>query len=173
MSSLPPTSTQFLGSSYNIPEEEDRKKVYLQDNFSVISDVVNDRKIGSYTQAVPSYSGQRWSYKDTRVLRTGYQTIAYIPSYPNSGVLVLTLTSDPKYPIVDVGTGFVITMLYGTASKPPSAVGAGDGDFFQFNNQGDTRISFVMTDISITITTTVDLRAYSGFIVIEYLRNGT
>lgn len=164
--------TPFLPSTYNIPEEEDRLKSFLVDGFSGFSDVINDKKIGTYIQAFQTFNGEKWFYKDPKVTRNGYETIAYIPSYPNAGILTLTLESDPIYPIKEVNPEFVITLLYGTASKPPSEIGAGDGDFFQFNNQGDSRISFTMSDTQIIITTTVDLSAYSGFIVIHYLRNG-
>jgi hypothetical protein len=63
--------------------------------------------------------------------------------------------------------------MWGTCSKPPSTTGAGDGDFFSFMNQGDTRISFTVTDLVLTITTNVDLSAYYCFIVFEFIRAGT
>jgi hypothetical protein len=64
----------------------------------------------------------------------------------------------------------VITKLFGTASKPPTTPGS--GDYFQYNNEGDARISFTFSDTQVVITTTTDLSAYSGFIVVEYLRAG-
>jgi len=164
--------TPFLPASYNLPEEDDRQKVYLVERFSNFADVINDKKIGPYTQAVSSYNGEKWAYLSTAKVRTGYQTIAYIPSYPNSTTLNLTLTSSPQYPIASVNPEFVITLSYGTASKPCTAIGAGDGDYFTFMNKGDTRISYTMSDTQIVLTTTTNLTAYSGFIVIHYLRNG-
>jgi len=162
----------FLPTTYNIPEEEDRVKTFLLDNFSIISDIVNDKKIGVISQSSENFSGGKFFYRSTRITRNEYQVLAYIPSFPNSGVLVLTVNSDPAFPLQNVNTEFVVTNLYGTASKPPSSQGAGDGDFIGFMNEGNSNISFVMTDTTITITTTIDMTAYSGFIIINYVRNG-
>jgi hypothetical protein len=159
----------FLPTTYNIPQDDDLKS-FLNDSFCRISDVVNDKKIGPYTQTVENQNGEKWFYINTKTTRNGYQTIAYIPSYTNP--LVLTLTSDPQFPIQNIDPQFVITQLYGTASKPCSKVGAGDGDYFSFTNEGNSKISFTMSDTQIVITTTVNLTAYKGFIVIHYLRNG-
>lgn len=164
--------TPFLPTTYNIPEEDDRGKAFLQDQLAQHSDVINDKKIGTYLQAAEILNGEKWFYNSTRITRNGYQAIAYIPSFPNAGVLNLTLTSTPRFPITDINPQFVITHVWGSASLPCTSVGAGDGDYFSFMNEGNSQISFTMSDIQIVITTTVDLTAYSGFIVVEYLRNG-
>jgi len=164
--------TPFLPSTFVVPEEEDRRRTFLSDKLSMISDVVNDKKIGSYTQAAESQNGEKWSYKTTSKVRNGVQAIAYIPSFPNTGVLTLTLTSTPQFPIQGIDPNFVVTLVYGSASKPCSAVGAGDGNYFSFMAQGDARVSFVMSDNQLVITTTIDMTAYSGFIVVQYLRDG-
>lgn len=162
----------FLPAVSVVPEEEDRRRTYLTDKFSSYADVINNKKIGAYTQAAENINGELWSYQSTKKVRNGYQSIAYIPILPNAGVLVLTRDTVPQFPIEDINEQFVISMLYGTASKPPTAVNAGDGDFFAYNNRGDPRITFDMSDTTITITTTVDLRAYSGFIIVHYIKNG-
>jgi hypothetical protein len=167
--------TPFLPSTYNIPEENDRIDIFLQDTFSLQSDIINDKSIGTMVQGNQNFNGEKWWYKDTKITRNGYQTFCYIPSYPNAGVLTFTLTDiDPNlvFPITGIDPEFVITLTYGTASKPPSAIGAGDGDYFTFMNKGDSRVSWTMSDTTIVVTTTVNLRAYSGFLVIKYLRNG-
>lgn len=163
----------FLPATVIVPEEQDRVRTFLVDKFSAISDVVNNKKIGAYTQATSTQNGEKWSYKVTSKVRNGSQAIAFIPSYPNAGVLTLTRATVPQYPIDDINPQFVISLSYGTASKPCSAVGAGDGDYFTFMNQGDSRISWTMSDTTIVITTTTDLRAYSGFIVVHFIRDGT
>lgn len=164
--------TPFLPSTFNLPEEDDRLKEFLGSTLSDFSDIVNDKKIGTYVQATPQQNGEDWSYFTTNKVRNGFQSIAYIPSYPNAGVLVLTRDSLPQYPIDDINQQFVISMSYGTASKPCSSVGAGDGDYFTFMNRGDSRISYDMSDTTITITSTVDLTEYSGFIVVHFIRDG-
>lgn len=164
--------TPFLSTTYNLPKEEDRLNTFLLDRFSGFADVINDKKIGVITQQTENFNGERWWYKNSQVNRNGYQTIAYIPSFPNTGTLVLTLSSIPTFPIVNINPEFVVTQLYGSASKSNSAIGSGDGDYFSFMAKGDTRISFTMSDTTLTITTTIDMSAYSGFIVIHYLRNG-
>lgn len=174
----PPTGpkdpfTPFLPSTYNPPEEEDRHGVFLQDTFSGMADVINDKSIGTMVQGRENFNGEKWWYKDPKITRNGYQTFAYIPSYPNATTLTLTLdNADPNkaYPINGIDPEFVITLCYGTASKPATTPGA--GDYFTFMNRGDSRVSFTMSDTTIVITTTTDLTAYSGFIVIKYLRNG-
>ncbi len=169
----------FLPTTYNYPEEEDRIRVFLTDNFSNFADVINDKKLGVIVNKTETFSGEKWWYKNTKINRNGYQVIAYILSFPNIGTLTLTLPNIPEsavslqdYPIVNVNPELIVTHVWGSASKPCSAIGAGDGVYFSFFSQGDSRITFTMTDIAIVITTTVNLSAYSGFIVIEYLRNG-
>lgn len=165
--------TPFLPTTYSIPEEEERLKTYLNDNYCRFADVINDKKIGAYTQAVENQNGEDWSYAVTSKVRNGFQAIAYIPSLPNAGVLVLTRQTIPQYPIDNINSQFVISLSYGTASKPPSSVGAGDGDFITFMNRGDPRIFYDMSDTTLTITSTIDLRAYSSFIVVHFIRDGT
>lgn len=162
----------FLASTYNVPEEPDRLDVFLIDNLSDFADVINDKKIGVYLQAAETLNGNKFFYKTTSIVRNGYQALAYIPTFPNTGVLVLTLTSTPQFPIPNINPEFVVTHVWGSASRPCSAIGAGDGDYFSFYTEGNSRVTFTMSDTQITITTTVDLTAYSGFIIIEYLRNG-
>ncbi len=162
----------FLPTTYNVPEEADRVNVFIEDNFTQLSDVINDKTIGTFVQSAQQFSGEKWFYNDPKITRNGYQVIAWIQSFPNSGTLTLDSESDPPYPILDVQSEFVVTHVWGSASLPNSAVGAGDGDYFSFMAQGDSRISFTMSDTTIVITTTVDLSGYSGFIVIQYLRNG-
>ena len=162
----------FIQSTYEVPEDEDRRRSFLVDSLTNLSDVVNDKKIGAYVQAAENFNGNKFAYDTTKKVRNGYQALARIPAFPASGVLTLTLTSTPQYPIPNVNPQFVISALWGTASRPPSATGAGDGDFFSFLNQGNAKISFTMSDNTIVITTTVDLSAYTGFIFVEYIRDG-
>jgi len=164
--------TPFLPTTYNIPEEQDRKDVFLYDRFANFADVINDKKIGVYMQAFETLNGNKWFYKTTGRTRNGYQALAFIPSYPNTGVLTITRATVPQFPIPSINAQFVISDLWGTASKPCTAVGAGNGNYFSFMPQGDTRISFTMSDTTIVITTTVDLTAYNGFIIVEYIRDG-
>jgi len=165
--------TPFLESSFNIPEEQDRLNTFLVDRFSNFADVINDKKIGTYVTGIENFNGEKWWYKSTQITRNGYQTFAYIASYPNAGVLTLTLTTNPAFPINGIDPNFVITNLWGTASKPPTSKGSEDGDYFAFYTEGNSNITFTMSDTQIVITTTIDMTAYSGFIVIEYLRVGT
>lgn len=163
----------FLPTTYNIPAEEDRVNVFLQDQFAQHSDVINDKKIGIYVEETSVLNGNKHWYASTKITRNGYQSFVFINGLPNAGVLVLTAATNPAYPIENVQPEFLMWHVWGTASKPPSAQGAGDGDFFSFMAQGDTRISFTMTDTTLTITTTVDLSAYYCFIVCEFIRAGT
>jgi hypothetical protein len=167
--------TPFLPTSYNIPEEEDRHDIFLQDTFTEFSNVINDKTIGTMVVGRENLGGEKWWYKNTRITRNSWQTFLYISSLPNAGVITFNineLNPDLLFPIPGINNEFVITLTYGTASKPPSFVGAGDGDYFTYMNQGDTRASWTMSDTTIVVTTTVDLSGYSGFIVIKYLRNG-
>lgn len=162
----------FLPTTFNIPEEDDRLKSFLNENFANFADVINDKSIGVITDQVENFSGGKWWYKNTKINRNEYQTIVYIPSLPNAGPLPITLTSDPAFPIENINPEFVITNLYGTASKPCSSIGAGDGDYFMYTNEGNAKITFTMSDTQLVLTSTVDLSGYSGFIFISYLRNG-
>lgn len=163
----------FLPTTYNIPADKETGDNFLEDTFARIADVSNDKTIGTFVQSTQNFNGEKWFYIDPRITRNGYQAIYHIPSLPNAGVLVIDANSNPPFPITDIQPEFVITHTWGSASRPNSVVGAGDGDYFSFMNQGDTRISFTLSDTTLTITTTVDLSAYSGFIVIQYLRRGT
>lgn len=165
--------TPFLPTTYNIPEDDDRLKTFLVDKFSNFADVINDKKIGIYSQTSENLNGDKWFYISPQVTRNGYQTIIYLPSLPNNTTKTINQNSVPIFPIPGIDPNFVITQIWGSASKPCSKKGAGDGVYFSFMNQGDARISFTMSDTTIVITTTVDLSGYSGFIVISYLRDGT
>lgn len=162
----------FLPAFVQIPEDEERLRTFLQEKLSIMADISNDKKIGAYTQTAESFNGEKWIYDTTKKVRNGYQTLARIPVYPNAGILILTRSTLPMYPLGDVNPQFVISLSYGVANRPCSAVGAGDGDYFTFMNRGDPRITWDMSDTTITITTTVDLTAYSGFLVIHYIRDG-
>jgi len=163
----------FLATTFNIPIDEDTFNNFLQDEFSRHADVINDKKIGTYIEETPTLNGNKHWYANTKVTRNGYQSFVFINGLPNTGVLVINAATTPAYPINDVQPEFLMWHLWGTASKPPTAQGAGDGDFFSFFNQGDPRITFVFTDTTITITTTIDLSAYYCFIVCEFIRAGT
>jgi hypothetical protein len=162
----------FLPTTYNVPEEQDRLGVFLVDRFANFADVINDKRIGLFVQESENQNGEKWFYTNTKITRNGFQAISHISSFPNVGVLTLTLTSVPGYPIQGVNPEFVVTQVWGSASKPCSAIGAGDGDYFSFFSEGNSKITFTMSDIQIVITTTADMTAYSGFIVVQYLRNG-
>lgn len=155
--------TPFLPSTYNAPEENDRLHEWLGEKFSEVSDVVNDKKIGAYTQNAESFNGEVWIYDTTKKVRNGYQAVLRIPSFV-SGTYPL--------PILNVNPQLIITHVWGSASLPCTAVGAGDGRYFSFYGEGNTDIQFTMTDTSIILTATGAMSNYQGFIVIEYLRDG-
>lgn len=162
----------FLGTTLNVPQNPELLNNFLNNQFSQYADLINQKKIGVYSPA-QNFSGELWYYLTPQRIRNGYQVIVYIASLPNAGVSTLTLTSDPAFPVTGIDPDFVVTQVYGSASKPCTATGAGDGDYFSFMSQGDARISFTMSDTTLTITTAVNLSAYSGFIVVNYLRAGT
>ena len=167
----PPTNpyfdfTPFLPTTHNVPEEADRMRSFLVDNFANMSDVINDKTIGTFTQSTEAFNGQKFSYDTTSKIRNGYQTIVRVKQYPNTGVLVLPMP-------MDVNPQFIISDAFGSASRPVTVRGAGNGSYFTFLSMGDPRVSFTISDMIITITTTVDLSAYNGFITILYIRDGT
>lgn len=155
--------TPFLPSTYNLPEEEDRFDDWLGSNLSNISDVVNDKKIGLYVQNTENFNGNAFYYDTTRKLRNGYQSILRFTSFVNG-------TYD--LPIRNINSQFVITKVWGSANLPCTAVGQGDGRYFSFFGEGNPDIQFVMSDTSITLTATGPMADYSGYIMIEYLRDG-
>ena len=151
--------TPFLPTTYNFPEEEDRAKTFLQDQLAQHSDVINDKKIGVYIAGIPILNGNKHWYGNTQITRNGYQSFVFIKSLPNTGTLTINANSSPSYPISDIQPEFLMWNVWGTASKPPTALNAGNGDFFSFMAQGDSRISFTMSDTVLTITTTTNLSA--------------
>jgi len=157
--------TPFLPTTVNFPEEQERLKTFLVDTFAQYADVVNDKTIGGFTESSESFSGEKWSYDTTRKIRNGFRWVERVVQYPNNGLLVLPSPSN-------INEQFRVTHLWASASKPCTAVGAGDGEYFSFFSEGNSRITFVMTDLTITITTTADMTAYDGYIVIEYVRDG-
>jgi hypothetical protein len=165
--------TPFLPTTVNFPEEEERLKTFLVDNLASYADVINDKKIGVYVEENSVLNGNKHWYANTRITRNGYQSFVFINGLPNAGVLIIDANSDPAFPIDNIQPEFLMWHMWGTASKPPSAFNAGDADFFSFSNRGDPRITFDMTDLVLTITTTVDLSAYFCFIVFEFIRAGT
>src|SRR5690348_10055458 len=155
----------FLPSTFNVPEEADRLQSYLGEEFSRFSDVINDKKIGVY-RPTETRNGEAWYYDTTKFQRFAYNAIARVTSFVPQVIQLPPI-------IPDINLQFVISHVWGSASKPCSSVGAGDGDYFSFYGQGDARIQFTMSDLAITITTDGARAAYQGFIVIEYIRNGT
>lgn len=155
--------TPFLPATFNIPEEDDRLKTFLNDKLSAISDVTNDKKIGMYVDKAENFNGEKWHYDTTKKIRNGFQAIARITSFIPQVI---------DLPIQNVNPQFIVSHVWGSASLPCTDVGAGDGDYFSFMAQGDARIQFSMSDTSLTITTNGTTAAYQGFIVIEYIRDG-
>jgi hypothetical protein len=153
--------TPFLSTTFNIPEAE-RLPSFLNEQLANISDVVNQKKIGVYGP-YENFNGELWYYKTTNIERNGYQAILYLPSL---------VSSTYTLPIESVDPNFVVTHVWGSASKPCSATGAGDGDYFSFYSQGNASVTFTMNDKNIVVTA-AGLSAYSVFFVIEYLRAGT
>jgi len=157
--------TPFLPSTYDVPNEEDRLHSFLEDKFSQFADVINDKTIGAFTQSVENLNGNKFAYDTTSKVRSGYQYLVRIANYPSSGTLTLS-------PPPNINPQFVIFQAWGSASKPPSALNAGDGDFFSFFGSGNPKITFTFSDTSIVVTTTALGTGYSGFICITYIRDG-
>jgi len=155
----------FLPSTFNMPEEDDRISEFVGKTFSELSDVINDKVIGNFVQDAQNFNGHKYFYDTTKKLRNGFRFLLRVTSFPNAGVLIIPL------PIL-VNNQFAISQAWGSASLPCTAVGAGDGEYFSFYSEGNTRITFVMTDLAVTITTTADMTAYSGFIIIDYILDG-
>jgi len=155
----------FLPSTYNVPEEQDRWSDFVGKTFSEVSDVVNDKIIGMFVQDSEQFNGHKFFYDTTKKLRNGFRFLLRVVSYPNAGPLVIPL------PIV-VNPQFVVSQVWGSANKPCSAIGAGDGEYLSFYSEGNTRITFTMTDLAVTITTTANMTAYSGFIICDYVKDG-
>jgi hypothetical protein len=155
----------FLPSTQNIPEEDDRLKVFLVDRFSNMADVINDKKIGSFTQGVVNYSGNKFAYDVTSKVRSGFQYLARIKSYPASGTITVS-------PPPNITQQFAIFNAWGVASKPPSSTGAGDGSYITYVNAGNPNISYTFTDTLITITSTLGA-GFSGFFVVDFIYDGS
>lgn len=152
----------FLPATYNIPEDEDKLREFLNERLSAISDVSNDKMIGSFTQNTQDFSGAKFIYDTTKKVRNGYQALIRVSSFI-SQVITIPFQVSPQ---------FIISEVYGSASLPCSAIGAGDGVYFSFMSQGDARIQFQMTDMTITITTNGTTAAYQGFIIISFIHDG-
>ncbi len=166
--------TPFIEATYNIPEEKDTARSYLNSKLSGISDVVNDKKIGLYIQDSENFNGEKWAYLTTKKIRNGYQVISYVPSFIDQVV---------RIPISNLNEQLIITHTWGSASLPTTSLGAGTGNYFSFMPMGDTRINYTLTDVAvvnpddepgfeITITTDGMRSNYVGFIVIEFLHDG-
>jgi len=155
----------FLPSTYNIPEEDDRLKEYLGSTFSDFSDVVNDKVIGMFVENFDNFNGHKFFYDTTKKLRNGYRFLLRILSFPNTSTLVITLPT----PFTQQ---FVVSQVWGSASKPPLTGIPRSGEYFSFYSEGNSRITFIMTELDVTITTTADMTAYSGFIICDYIRDG-
>lgn len=155
--------TPFLPSTFNVPEEKERLKLWLGEKFSQVSDVVNDKKIGAYTQSVSSQNGNKFSYDTTSKIRNGFQYLLRIPSFPN--------TSSATYPVPpEMSAQFAIFQIWGSASK--AATTPGTADYFSFYGSGNPKITFTFSDLAIVVTTTLDMTAYSGFICIDFIADG-
>ena len=156
----------FLPTTQNIPKDEKSFDYFLNDQFALIADAVNLKTIGIFSTA-EQQNGENWYYGSTTIqvqkTRNGLQTVLFIPS----------LVSGPiPNPVQNIDGNFIMTEVYGTASKLASAIGAGDGDYFTFVNEGNSHVSFTVSDTTITITTDGSLSAYQAFIVQKYIKSG-
>ena len=154
----------FLGTTLNIPEDKEQLNWFLNDQLSAYADVINQKVIGTFTPS-ENFNGQTWSYIKTNEQRNGFQAIVYLPNMTSQ---TITLTSTPAFPIKGIDANFVVTQVWGSASKPPTTLGT--GDYFSFMSQGNPNITFTMSDTQIVITSA--LVGYSGFIIMQYLRAG-
>ena len=154
----------FLPATYTIPEDADRLTTFLVDKLSNFADVINDKKIGVYTQSVSSLNGNKFVYDTTSRVRTGYQYLARVASYPANSSLVLP-------PPPNINNQFAVFQVWGSASKP--ATTPGTADYFSFYGEGNSKISFTFSDQAITITTTALGSGYSGFICVDYVADGS
>ncbi len=154
----------FLPSTYNVPEEEDRRLEWLGATLSEVSDVVNDKVIGMFVENAENFNGHKVFFDSTKKLRNGYRFLLRIKSYPNTGPLVIPL------PIIFTDQ-FSVIQVWGSASKPPTAT-PNSGEYFSFYSEGNSRITFIMTERQVTITTTADMTLFSGIIVVDYLKDG-
>jgi len=154
----------FLPSTYNMPDEEGRSGEFVGKTFSQLSDVINDKVIGMFVQETNTFNGHKYFYDDPKKLRNGYRFLLRVESYPNAGTLVIPLP-------IEINEQFIVSQVWGSASKPPTAV-PNSGEYFSFFSEGNARITFVMTERKITITTTADMTAYSGFIVVDNILDG-
>lgn len=153
----------FLPTTYDFPKEEDVISYFVTDNLARFADVINAKTIGAFTENSENFNGEKWIYTTPKKIRNGYQAIARIASFISQTI---------SLPVIDVNSQWIISLVYGSASLPCSAVGAGDGRYFSFMPQGDARIQFVVTDTEIIITTNGTTAAYQGFIVVQYIRDG-
>ena len=153
----------FLPATTSVPEDEERLTTYLVDKFSQYADVINDKTIGVFTQSVSSLNGNKFIYDTTSKVRTGYQYLIRIPSFPNN-------TTATYSPPVELTKQFALFMAWGSASKPFTTPGS--GDYFSFFGSGNPKITFTFSDTAIVVTTTSDMSAYSGFICINFIADG-
>ena len=121
--------TPFLPTTVNFPEEQERLKTFLVDLFGQYADVINDKKIGLYLESAEVLNGNKFFYDTTRRTRNGYEFLARVVQYPNTGVLTLL-------PPPDINDQFRVTHVWGSASRPPTSLGAGNGDYFSFYSEG-------------------------------------
>lgn len=154
----------FLPSTFSAPEEDDRLKEWVGKTFSEISDVSNDKIIGMFVQDAEGFNGHKYFYDSTKKLRNGFRFLLRVSSYPNTSTLTIPLP-------VQFTNQFIVSQVWGSASKPPSSPGT--GDYFSYYSEGNSRISFTMNDISVIITTTADMTLYTGFLICDYIKDGT
>ncbi len=143
----------FLPTTENVPKDQEDLNYFLGDRFARISDVVNDKVIGGYTEA-ESQNGKKFGYINPKITRNGYQTMLRIDSF---------VTGSFDLPMSILDDDFEMTLVYGTAST--------FGDYFSFMSQGDARIQFTVNATQVNITAMAPMAAYAGFIFFEYIRN--
>lgn len=154
----------FLPTTQNIPEDEQSFRYFLNNQFSKISDVINDKTIGIFSTA-EQQNGEKWFYGNTsaqvKKVRNGLQIIVFIPNLTTQSI---------ANPIDNVNNDFVMTFAYATASKLKTDTTP--GDYFSFLGNGDTRAKLTISDTIITIATDGSLASYQAFIVMQYIKSG-
>lgn len=164
------STTPFISPNVQVPIEEDRRRVFLIDTFTSVIDSLNAKEIGIYyPQEV--LNGEEWFMPNNpKKQRDGYRTVVPFPALPN----ITTLTLPHNIPNIEIG--FTITHLYCTASNfatNPGAPRVNRGDYFQIAGDGDSRLKLYMDNVNVYLTSTIDLSAYTGIVVIEYVKEAT
>lgn len=153
--------TSYLPPNQTIPESWDKARVVIEERIIRDANAVNEREIAQY---VPDevLTGQRWfTSGDPNTFRYTYRTVVDFGALPNA------TTKSVAHNIAFVGTSAVFTRILGAATDTATQTYL-PLPYVELTSGNHIEVNVDATNVN--IVTNFNYSAYTGLIVLEYIK---